>query len=186
MSTISLSMIVKNEAKTLERCLRSVEGIPDEIIIIDTGSEDNTKEIARNFTPQIFDFEWADDFSAARNYSFEQVTMIRRSNCLLSPVLESKRINVDASLLALHELAKCYQLTGNLDKEWECTLRSLEFDVPRPEFSCRFAERFLLAHKQQGLCYYRIGDYERSLQHNKLARQYLPHDQGGARSAGGD
>jgi glycosyltransferase involved in cell wall biosynthesis len=75
MSTISLSMIVKNEAKTLERCLRSVEGIPDEIIIIDTGSEDNTKEIARNFTPQIFDFESADDFSAARNYSFEQVTM---------------------------------------------------------------------------------------------------------------
>jgi glycosyltransferase involved in cell wall biosynthesis len=75
MSAISLSMIVKNEEKSLERCLRSVEGIPDEIIIIDTGSEDNTKAIARNFTSQVFDFEWVDDFSAARNYSFERAAM---------------------------------------------------------------------------------------------------------------
>lgn len=348
MSTISLSMIVKNEEKTLERCLRSIKGIADEIIIIDTGSEDSTKEIARTFTSQVFDFEWIDDFSAARNYSFAQATMdyvlwldaddillaeertkllelkntlaptidavsmiyhtafdsennvtqsnrrlrlVRRSknftwsgvvhedlatdstfhyldsdivvthlkphsehglskrNLLLykkhidagralrpadlfhyaqelrtheefeeaipyyRQFLQTGSINVDAALLALHELAKCYHLTGNLDKEWECTLKSLELDVPRPEFSCRFAERFVqkeqfqqaifwyelalrdqagvsdraienypfktwLPHKQLGLCYYRIGNYERSLHHNKLARQYLPHDQG--------
>ncbi len=348
MSAISLSMIVKNEEKSLERCLRSVEGIPDEIIIIDTGSEDNTKAIARNFTSQVFDFEWVDDFSAARNYSFERAAMdyilwldaddvllpeertkfltlkntlapnvdavsmiyhtafdsennvtqsnrrlrlVRRSknftwsgivhedlttdskfhyydsdivvthlkpqgghgsskrNLLLYKrhiedgralrpadlfhyaqelrmheefdeaipyyvqFLQTSQINVDAALLALHELAKCYHLTGNVEKEWECTLKSLELDVPRPEFSCRFGERFLrqnqfrqaifwyelalrdqsdvsdraienypfktwLPHKQLGLCYYRINNYERSLHHNKSARQYLPHDQG--------
>jgi glycosyltransferase involved in cell wall biosynthesis len=348
MSTISLSMIVKNEEKTLERCLRSIEGIPDEIIIIDTGSGDSTKDIARTFTSQVFDFEWIDDFSAARNYSFHRAAMdyilwldaddvllpedrtklltlkdtlapnidavsmiyhtafdsennvtqsnrrlrlVRRSknftwsgvvhedlatdstfhyldsdivvthlkppsehglskrNLLLykkhidagrdlrpadlfhyaqelraheefeeaipyyRQFLQTGTINVDAALLALHELAKCYHLTGNLDKEWECTLKSLELDVPRPEFSCRFAERFLqkdqfqqaifwyelalrdqagvsdraienypfktwLPHKQLGLCYYRTGNYERSLHHNKLAQQYLPHDQG--------
>lgn len=346
MGTVSLCMIVKNEEKTLGRCLKSVEGIPDEIIIVDTGSEDNTKEIGRDFTPQVFDFEWVDDFSAARNYSFERATMdyilwldaddvllpdertkllelkntlapgidavsmiyhtafnssnnvtqsnrrlrlVRRSasfrwrgvvhedlatdgtfhyfnsdivvthlkprsehgpsrrNLLLYkkrieeggnllPVdlfhyaqelcthnefeeaipyykrfLQSDGINLDVSLLALHKLAKCYHMVGNLEKEWECTLKSLELDIPRPEFSCRFAERFLernqfrqaifwyelalreqgdvsgratenypfktwLPHKQLGLCYYRIGDYERSLHHNKLARQFLPDD----------
>jgi glycosyltransferase involved in cell wall biosynthesis len=346
MNTISLSMIVKNEEKTLERCLRSVESIPDEIIIVDTGSEDNTKEIARSFTSQVFDFEWVDDFSAARNYAFERATMdyilwldaddillpeertkllelkntlapsvdavsmiyhtafdsennVTQSNRRLRMVRRSKNftwsgvvhedlatdstfyyfdsdivvthlkppnehgpsrrnlllykkhieegrslrpadlfhyaqelsmhgefedaipyylqflgssgINLDATLLALHELAKCYHLVGNFEKEWECTLKSLELDIPRPEFSCRFGDHFVkknqwrqaifwyelalrdqsdvsnravenypfktwLPHKQLGLCYYRIRNYELSLHHNKLARQFLPHD----------
>ncbi|MCI8612931.1 MAG: glycosyltransferase family 2 protein [Clostridia bacterium] len=67
---ISLCMIVKNEDKTLARCLSSVKDIVDEIIIVDTGSEDTTKDIARKFTDKVYDFEWVDDFSAARNYAF--------------------------------------------------------------------------------------------------------------------
>ncbi len=347
MSTISLCMIVKNEEETLKRCLRSIEGIPDEIIIIDTGSDDATKDIAGGYTSRVFDFEWVDDFSAARNYSFAQATMewilwidaddvllpedrtklrelknslstgvdavsmlyhtafdeshnVTQSSRLLRLVRRSKgfawdgvvheelvteeqyrsfdsdivvthrkpasgsgpsrrnlqiyqkhfhagqkmrprdlfhyarelqvneqfdkaipyylqfvqcqNIDVGLTLFALHKLAACYYAVGDLDKEWECTLKSLELDVPRPEFSCRFAERFLrrdqyraaifwyelalqdrgnnstdravenypfktwLPHKQLGLCYYKIGDYRRSLQHNKLARQYLPND----------
>lgn len=70
MVTISLCMIVKNEASVLTRCLDSVVDLVDEIIIVDTGSTDNTKDIARAFTPQVFDFEWIGDFSAARNYAF--------------------------------------------------------------------------------------------------------------------
>ncbi len=349
MSTISLCMIVKNEEQTLERCLKSVEGVSDEIIIVDTGSNDRTKGIAGNFTSRVFDFTWVDDFAAARNYSFAQATMdwilwldaddvllpedrtkllelkttlnaaidavsmiyhtafddsnnviqsgrnlrlLRRSknfvwrgvvheelvteekfNYVVSDVvvthqkparelgpsrrnlliyekhinagrqlrprdlfqyaleleankeydkaisyyqqyLASDEAEVDRSLFALHRLARCYYLIGDLDKEWECTLKSLELDVPRPEFSCRFAERFLnrnqfrqaifwyelalqeqgnnggdwmvdnypfktwLPHKQLGLCYYKIGDYHRSLHHNQLAHQYLPHDSG--------
>lgn len=352
MITISLCMIVKNEEKTLERCLTSVDGIPDEIVIVDTGSEDLTKEIAGKRASRVLDFEWIDDFSAARNFSFAQATMdyilwldaddvllpedrakllelkntlspavdavsmmynysfdashnvtqtarrlrlVKRSknfvwvglvhedivnqgnfqyfdsdivvthqkpdtgpsqrNLLMYEkhfqegrtmratdlfqygyelevvksdyekaisyylqFLESEEVKGVAAesnmaLVALNRLARCYYLTGNLEKEWECTLRSLELDVPRPEFSCRFAERFLqrdqfrqaifwyelalkdpasengcdkvvqnypfktwLPHKQLGLCYYRIGDYKRSLQHNELARQYLPED----------
>lgn len=72
--TISLCMIVKNEEATIERCLRSVEGIPDEIIIIDTGSTDKTKEIASRFTDKVYDFEWIHDFAAARNYAFSKAT----------------------------------------------------------------------------------------------------------------
>ncbi|PEN83939.1 glycosyl transferase [Bacillus cereus] len=75
MVTISLCMIVKNEEQTLDRCLQSVAGIPDEIIIVDTGSTDRTKEIARKWTKHVYDFEWIDDFSAARNESFRHAMM---------------------------------------------------------------------------------------------------------------
>ena len=68
-------MIVRNEEKVLSRCLDSVQGIADEMIIVDTGSEDRTKEIARNYTDKIYDFKWIDDFAAARNYAFEKATM---------------------------------------------------------------------------------------------------------------
>lgn len=74
MQTVSLCMIVKNEASTLEHCLKSVQGIVDEIILVDTGSTDSTKEIARKYTDHIYDFTWIDDFSAARNFSFDKAT----------------------------------------------------------------------------------------------------------------
>lgn len=354
MATISLCLIVKNEQETLDRCLRSVAEIPDEIVIVDTGSDDNTKAIAGTFNSRVFDFEWIDDFSAARNYSFAQATMdyifwldaddillpedrtkLLELKSILSPAIdavsmiyhytfdeshnvtqsnrrfrlvkksanfiwvgvvhedlvaqgnntytyfdsdivvthqkpagesspsrrnlliyekhltqgrelspvdlchyareleangdfdkaipyfrqfldwkdEKNEAHADLALFALHKLARCYYMTGHPDKEWECTLKSLEFDVPRPEFSCRFGEHFLqrnqfrqaifwyeLAlqdpagkntkdwgvqnhpfktwhpHKQLGLCYYRIGDYQRSLDHNARAREYLPDD----------
>jgi glycosyltransferase involved in cell wall biosynthesis len=63
-------MIVKNEEHVLGRCLDSLAGIADEIIVVDTGSTDRTKEIAGKYTDSIHDFKWCNDFSAARNYSF--------------------------------------------------------------------------------------------------------------------
>jgi len=74
MVSISLCMIVKNEEKVLGRCLKSVYDLVDEIIVVDTGSEDKTKEIAKNYGAKIYDFKWIDDFSAARNYSFSKAT----------------------------------------------------------------------------------------------------------------
>ncbi|MBU5212194.1 glycosyltransferase family 2 protein [Heyndrickxia oleronia] len=66
---ISLCMIVKNEEKVIERCLSSVVNLVDEIIIVDTGSTDRTKEIASMYTSNIYNFEWINDFSAARNFA---------------------------------------------------------------------------------------------------------------------
>ena len=57
MITISLCMIVKNESEVLARCLDSVRDAVDEIIIVDTGSDDNTREIARRYTSHVYDFE---------------------------------------------------------------------------------------------------------------------------------
>lgn len=74
MATISVCMIVKNEEKTLKSCLTSLKAIADEIIIVDTGSIDNTKNIAEEFTDKIFDFEWVGDFAKARNFAFSKAT----------------------------------------------------------------------------------------------------------------
>ena len=58
-------MITKNEEQFLKQCLDSIKDLVDEIILVDTGSTDKTKEIAKNYNAKIFDFKWIDDFSAA-------------------------------------------------------------------------------------------------------------------------
>ncbi len=74
MVTISLCMIVKNEEASIQRCLNSVCNAVDEIIIVDTGSADRTKELCARYTDKIYDFQWINDFSAARNYSYSFAT----------------------------------------------------------------------------------------------------------------
>lgn len=74
MTTISLCMIVKNEEETLEKCLKSVSDYVDEIIIVDTGSTDNTLKIANNFNAKIYKKNWENDFSKARNEAKKHAT----------------------------------------------------------------------------------------------------------------
>lgn len=72
--TLSLCMIVKNEEKYLEGCLQSVQGVVDEVIVVDTGSTDATVEIAERHGARVFHFPWIGDFAAARNVGLEQAT----------------------------------------------------------------------------------------------------------------
>jgi glycosyltransferase involved in cell wall biosynthesis len=71
---LSLCMIVKNEEASLSRCLSSIKGVVDEIIVLDTGSIDRTPEIAKKFGAKVYYFEWCNDFSAARNEALKYVT----------------------------------------------------------------------------------------------------------------
>jgi len=71
---LSVCLIVKNEEKCLPRCLRSVQDVADEIIVVDTGSTDRTVQIAEQFGAKVGYFEWCDDFAAARNASLDLAT----------------------------------------------------------------------------------------------------------------
>lgn len=69
---INLVMIVKNEERSLRRCLKAVRPLVDEMIIADTGSSDRTVEIAKSMGARVVEFPWVNDFSAARNFALEQ------------------------------------------------------------------------------------------------------------------
>lgn len=71
---ISLSMIIKNEENNLRDCLNSVYNEVDEIVIVDTGSTDNSIQIAKEYTENIFNFTWNNNFSEARNESLKHCT----------------------------------------------------------------------------------------------------------------
>jgi glycosyltransferase involved in cell wall biosynthesis len=69
MVTLSFCAIVKNEAQNLARCLASIKPYVDELVIVDTGSTDETVAIAQQYGAKESHFEWCDDFAMARNYA---------------------------------------------------------------------------------------------------------------------
>lgn len=71
---VSVCMIAKNEEKCIEQCLKRLMKYNMEIIVADTGSTDRTKEIAAKYTDNLYDFEWCDDFSAARNFAVSKAS----------------------------------------------------------------------------------------------------------------
>lgn len=71
MTTLALVMIVRNEERCIARCLHSAKGIVDEIIVLDTGSTDDTVKIAQGLGARVYHYEWNDDFAAARNAALD-------------------------------------------------------------------------------------------------------------------
>jgi len=71
---VSLTLIARDEENNLPHCLQSARGLFDEIVVVDTGSRDRTKEIALEFGAKVFDFVWVDDFAAARNEALARAT----------------------------------------------------------------------------------------------------------------
>lgn len=95
---LSVCIIAKNESKMIEDCLKSVSGISNEIIVVDTGSTDKTKEIASLYTDKIYHFGWNDDFATARNYSLSLaknkfILVIDCDERLINPEVLLKTIN---------------------------------------------------------------------------------------------
>ena len=117
-------MIVKDEEEVLARCLNCVQPFADEIIIADTGSSDNTIKIARTFTDKVYPFEWCDDFSAARNFSFS------KAGCELVMWLDADDVISDADaqkIAALKEEMCGYDVAF--------LLYAAAFDGERPTFT---------------------------------------------------
>ncbi len=104
-NSLSLCMIIKNEGKFLSDCLESVKSIADQIIIVDTGSSDESIKIAQGFGGNVFPFEWTDDFSAARNESLSHAT----KDWIL--VLDADEI------LSVEDCKKIKELMGNVPHE---------------------------------------------------------------------
>lgn len=100
MVTISVCMIVKNEEQDLAKCLSCLLDIADEIIVVDTGSTDKTKEIAAGFTDKIYDFVWESDFAKARNFAFSKATMDYIYSADADEIIDKEN---QKSLLALKE-----------------------------------------------------------------------------------
>jgi GT2 family glycosyltransferase/tetratricopeptide (TPR) repeat protein len=71
---VSLCMIVKNEEANLADCLAGAADLVDEVVVVDTGSTDRTREIALRFGARVFDFAWVDNFAAARNESLRHAS----------------------------------------------------------------------------------------------------------------
>jgi hypothetical protein len=71
---VSLTMIVKNEEENIRNCVGSVAGLFDKLVMVDTGSTDRTRELARDFGANVFEFEWVDNFAAARNEALARAT----------------------------------------------------------------------------------------------------------------
>ena len=71
---IAAAIIVKNEADHLRRCLGSIRDFCDEIVVVDTGSTDDTVAIAESFGAKVLHKPWRDDFAASRNFALDAVT----------------------------------------------------------------------------------------------------------------
>ena len=117
MITISLVMIVKNEEAVLARCLDTVKNLMDEIIIVDTGSTDKTKEIAAEYTDKIYDFKWVDDFSEARNFAFSKATMDYIYSCDADEVIDNENrmrfMNLKSVLVPEVEIVQMHYVEAN-------------------------------------------------------------------------
>jgi glycosyltransferase involved in cell wall biosynthesis len=123
-------MIVKNEAALLERCLSCVKPFADEIIIVDTGSTDETKQIAAKFTNRIYDYKWINNFADARNTSFSYATCdyiyMADADEVIKPEEIQKIIRLKYVLDPSIDIVQMYydnQLQFNTTYNYDCELR---------------------------------------------------------------
>ncbi|MGY1423850.1 glycosyltransferase [Bacillus cereus] len=189
MVTVSLCIIVKDEEKIIERCLKSVIGIPDEIIIIDTGSKDNTKNIANKWTEKVLDFEWEDDFSAARNFSFQHATMdyifwldaddilLPEDRQKLLELKESLDSTVDAVSMEYNVLFDSNNNIVTSTRRFRLLKRDKNFkwhgivheDLQIPEKGHYYHSDIIVTHKKEGSSLNRnLEIYERALKKGKI------------------
>ncbi len=140
MNTISLCMIVKNEAENLPRCLHSVAGAVDEIIVVDTGSIDRTIAIAQEFGARVRSFPWNGNFSDARNASLADASgdwiLFLDADEELAPESQAVLRRVTAGTTVEGYFIKILNLLGQ--EQWNETCPDLVFRLFRNRTDYRF------------------------------------------------
>lgn len=116
-------MIVKDEEETLARSLTCAKKFADQIVVADTGSSDKTEEIARSFTSDVYSFDWCDDFSAARNFSFS------KADCDLVMWLDADDVVTEENCLKINKLKKLMR-----DYDMAFLRYAAAFDGEQPTF----------------------------------------------------
>lgn len=159
---ISLCMIVKNEEAFLQRCLQSVREYVDDIVIVDTGSTDRTKEIAKSFTDKIYDFVWINDFSAARNEALKHAT----GNWVL--VMDADEYMEEKEIRGLREYLSKEQPKSNVI--YEITVRN--FQGSENNMSINEAQILRVFGNRMGIRYHRPV-HEQPMPSNDVATQVL-------------
>ncbi|HEY9855435.1 MAG TPA: glycosyltransferase [Stenomitos sp.] len=150
---LSLCMIVRDEAELLPRCLESVRGVVDEIVVVDTGSRDATPAIARAHGATVASFAWCDDFGAARNASLERATgdwiLVMDADEVLTP---GSGALLRAALLGEHG-AYTLELENATDGDEGQTLRLLRLfrNHPAIRFEGRVHEQVTSSLERLGL-----------------------------------
>lgn len=144
MSTVSACLIVKDEAARLPRCLASLAEAVDEIVVVDTGSSDETRELARSFGARVGTFHWSDDFSAARNAALDLATgdwvlVIDADEWLRPGGAAALRAACDDPAVVAYKLALVNHLDG--DRREEESLTRLFRRDPRVRFAGRVHEQ---------------------------------------------
>ena len=126
--TVEVSMIVKDGAPVLGRCLKSVALVADRIVIGDTESTDESAEIARSFGAEVFSIPWEDDFSRARN------RVLRERKCDWVLVLDADEM-LDVSAFHIRELIQAPNIAAYHNLRWNYmrdTSTRLGFQAARP------------------------------------------------------
>ena len=109
MQQISVVLIVRNEEANLAKCINSTKGLADHVIVVDTGSDDNTVKIAAECGARIFNFPWVDDFAAARNYA------LSLSDTEWNLILDADEYIVDVDPGAVRAFLKQSQAVGRIE-----------------------------------------------------------------------
>lgn len=192
MISISLCMIVRDEEDVLGRCLECVREAADEIVIVDTGSKDRTKEIARRYTEKILDFPWQDDFSAARNYGFSRAEgeycMWLDADDVISPANIGKLLRLKENLQPEVDMVMMPYITG-FDQKGNPEFFYFRERIVRNSLRYRFRGRVHEAIRPEGYVIYadipvehrkvKDGDRDRNL---RIYRKMREQEQMDARS----
>jgi glycosyltransferase involved in cell wall biosynthesis len=145
---LSACMMVKDEGANLERCLKSLKRLVDEIVVVDTGSTDNTVEIAKHFGARVFHHEWQNDFSLHRN---QALSYARGQWCFI----------IDADEEVFLEPGKTY---GDVRK----MLQSIPYQFPAAAVLLKDIKKGLLSMQFQTTRFFRRGSVEyKGIVHNQ-------------------